>query len=529
MDDQVQKLAVSRRILGTALGLFLPGLGHLYLYGDWRRGLYWSVCAVGSVVLTKYLNPHFEFLTYDRVLTIPIVIVSLLDLWQYEPGPDSLARKIGFFCLFVVLPALFFGALWAGRQVTGAEVLWMAIFTGVFVVVYWVKRLGVFLVVFFLMGSVLVAQEKASDPIKDPTYLRLHHALVVYQNFVREGGWPQISAGPKLQVGDRGARVIALRERLQVTGELKKKNVKEPELFDESLAESVKKFQSHHGLEEDGAVGKATFAALNVSAEQRVRQIEHNLARWPLELRGEPGLSVVVNIPDFRLDLMEDGKSILDMRVVVGLRNWQTPILDATMTHVVLNPKWHVPTKIAKQEVIPDIRKDPDYLKKKGMRVFARKDEKVEEVDPESIDWDDTEWDFGSLIFRQDSGDANALGRIKFLFPNKYDVYLHDTPSKSFFKRAYRALSHGCIRVEKPLDLAERVLAAGPNGVGPNGADPHWTTDEIQAGIKRGGERFVKLPQPIPVHLIYRTVWVDGDGTIQFREDIYGHDRGAVK
>lgn len=520
MDDQVQKIAVSKRCLGTALGLFLPGLGHLYLYGDWRRGLYWSVCAVGSVVLTRYLNPHFEFLTYDRVLTIPIVIVSLLDLWQYEPGPDSLRRKIGFFCLFVVLPALFFGALWSGHQVTGAEVLWMTIFTGVFVVVYWVKRLGIFLVVFLLMGSALVAQEKVPEPIKDPAYLRLHHALVTYQNFVNEGGspqggWSKIPEGPKLQVGDRGARVIALRERLQVTGELKKKNVKEPELFDESLAESVKKFQSHHGLEEDGAVGKATLAALNVSAAQRVWQIEHNLARWPLEPREEPGLSVVVNIPDFRLDLMQDGKSILDMRVVVGLRNWQTPILDATMTHVVLNPKWHVPTKIAKQEVIPDIRKDPDYLKKKAMRVFARKDDKVEEVDPESIDWDDTEGDFGALTFRQDSGDANALGRIKFLFPNKHDVYLHDTPSKSFFKRAYRALSHGCIRVEKPLDLAERVLAD----------DPNWPRDQIQAGIRRGGERFVKLPQPIPVHLIYRTAWVEENGTVQFREDIYGLDK----
>ncbi len=365
----------------------------------------------------------------------------------------------------------------------------------------------------FSAGTGLAQESDA----KDPAYQQLQRALEAHQKLAKkqEGGWPSIPPGPKIEPGEQGPRVAVLRARLMVTDSAKQLKSRQPDLYDEALVAAVKRFQERHGIDPDGTIGPSTLVALNVSLEQRTHQIERNLVRWGERPGLMEGRYVAVNIPDYTLSLMEGDKPQLTMRVVVGMRNWQTPIFHAQMTHIVFNPRWHVPTKIAVKEVIPDIKKDPNYLAKKGMRVLTNQDGKVQEVDPATIDWEDAaQW--RQYTFHQDSGAGNALGRVKFLFPNQYDVYLHDTPSKSFFQRSARALSHGCIRVQKPLDLAVAILGQEPNP---------WTEERIKAAINRGTEQFVKLTNTLPVYLYYQTAWVDAAGVMQFRNDIYGLDK----
>lgn len=372
-----------------------------------------------------------------------------------------------------------------------------------------------------LGGNVGLSAESLPPKVySDPGYLRLHKALVDYQHMVKKDGWPAMTlpAGGKLEPGDRSPMIETLRQRLLITGDLKKERVKEPGFYDEQLQEAVKRFQSRHGLNEDGRIGKETLVALNVPLETRIHQIEKALERWGEGPPWPEETYLAVNIPAYAVAYFQEGQVKFESRVIVGMKNWPTPILNATLTHVVFNPKWHVPQKIAVKEVIPDIRKDAEYLGKKRMRVFATGEGKTEEIDPETVDWNDPNLDARRYVFRQDSGDANALGRIKFLFPNPYDVYLHDTPNRSFFQRDFRALSHGCIRVERPLDLAGLVFSR----------EADWPMKKIEGAIARGQEQFVKLSNPIPVHLYYRTAWVDEKGRVQFRQDIYGRDKKDI-
>lgn len=338
---------------------------------------------------------------------------------------------------------------------------------------------------------------------------RLEGVLAQYRAIEKKGGWPSISSGPKLQIGDAGERVLSLRRRLAVTGDLKK-DVKS-EVFDGDLEQALRHFQERHGLEPDGAAGPATLEALNVPVEQRIRQLEINLERLrELEDKFE-GRYVAVNIPDFRLQVVEKSRPLLTMNVVVGQRReWQTPLLDSQISYLILNPKWNVPPDIFRKEVLGHIQKDTDYLKKENMQVMGREGA----VDPETVDW--TQVDPRNPDYRivQRSGPGNSLGRIKFMFPNRYAVYLHDTPAKKLFARPMRALSHGCVRVERPMDLAE-FLMQDQEG---------WSRERIQSEINTGRERSVPLPDPVPLHIIYVTAWVDEEGVVQFRNDIYGRD-----
>ncbi len=327
-------------------------------------------------------------------------------------------------------------------------------------------------------------------------YHALKKALAQSREIAVLGGWPAVPAGPTLKPGEKSERVAALRTRLEASGELQPatpppSQTLESDLFDPALETAVKAFQEKHGLDTDGAVGPATLEALNVTAADRVRQIEINLDRWRWLPRDLGERHVIVNIAGFSLDVVEAGAPVLSMRVVAGKPTSRTPMFSGTMTSVVLNPYWNVPPGILKNEVLPRLAGDPGYLARQNM----------ERVPGGGV--------------RQRPGPNNALGKVKFLFPNRFNVYLHDTPSRSLFSRAVRTFSHGCIRVEKPLDLAEYLLKD----------DPAWTRERLEKVM--GGdrkERWVRIPNPLPVHLAYWTAWVDAAGVTQFRKDVYGRD-----
>ncbi|MBI3245371.1 MAG: L,D-transpeptidase family protein [Deltaproteobacteria bacterium] len=375
--------------------------------------------------------------------------------------------------------------------------------------------------------------------VRHPGYTQLREALAHHRAVAERGGWPRVSAGFDLRPGDRDRRVAQLRARLQATGELasesttentrtnapnapahkaeaRKSNPGNDEEYNASLEVAVKKFQQRHGLEPDGVVGGGTLAALNVSVETRIQQILANMDRWRALPRNLGGRYVAINVANFTLDVVEKGQSALHMKVVVGkmMEKRSTPTFSAPMTHIVLNPYWHVPKSIAEEELFPLSRKDPKYFAKNKFTV--RKVAVGEKLipDPNATD--------GSLIattvyqyrLRQEPGPKNALGRVKFIFPNAHGVYLHDTPSKALFDRAVRTFSHGCIRVERPIDLAEHLLHDSAK----------WTRDDIQTTLDRLKEKTVWLPEPVPVYIQYWTAWVDRDGIMQFRNDIYGYD-----
>jgi murein L,D-transpeptidase YcbB/YkuD len=346
-------------------------------------------------------------------------------------------------------------------------------------------------------------------------YLELQKALVSYRDIAARGGWPVIPNGPTLQRGDRGPRVMALRTRLRLTADLDRASAPVDDVFDTALEQGLQRFQERHGLNADGVVGTSTLTALNVPAEARVRQIELNMERWrwlPHELGDR---YILVNVANFALDVIEHGQSVLAMRVIIGKPERRTPFFSADMTYLVLSPHWYVPPTIAIQDKLPLIRRDPGYVARQNFKLFRDGESGATRVDPLSIDWSAVSARNFPYRLRQDPGPRNALGRVKFMFPNSYHVYLHDTPSRELFAKTERAFSSGCIRLEKPIELAEYLLRN----------DPRWSRQKILATIARGAEQVVHLPTTVPVHLLYWTAWVDAQGRINFRKDIYERDK----
>lgn len=342
-------------------------------------------------------------------------------------------------------------------------------------------------------------------------YRRLRAALQRYREIALEGGWPTVPEGPKLARGDLGPRVAALRSRLATTdGPIDDGSAD----FDEELEGAVIRFQRRHGLDADGVVGLETLAALNAEPEERARQIALNLERWRWLPQDMGDRYIVVNIANFELDVVEDGEVALTMRVVVGRPYRRTPVFTDQMTYLVLSPYWHVPRNLAVQDILPQIKKDPAYLEMQRIRLFRTgSDGSPVEVPPGAVDWATVSATNFDLRLRQDPGPLNALGDVKFMFPNRFNVYLHDTPARGLFARSARDFSSGCIRIERPIDLAEYLLRD----------DPRWSRDRILATIRAGSETTVRLPRAIPVHLLYWTAWVE-DGTVHFRRDVYGRD-----
>jgi murein L,D-transpeptidase YcbB/YkuD len=283
----------------------------------------------------------------------------------------------------------------------------------------------------------------------------------------------------------------------------------------------VKTFQRRHGLALTD-VGGLTLAPLNVPVETRIQQIIVNMHRWRALPPDLGARHIDVNIPNFVLTVFEQDRPILSMKVVVGkmIEQRTTPTFRASMTHVVLNPYWYVPKSIADKELFPLARKDPQYFAKHNFVVRRVAVGEKQLADPNAIDGSTTSTKVYQYLLRQEPGPKNSLGRIKFMFPNDYGVYLHDTPSKELFNRVVRTFSHGCIRIEKPLDLAEYVL---------RDAKQQWTRDTILAALDKQKQKIIWLSEAIPVYIHYCPAWVDDDGDVQFRNDIYGYDNAGAQ
>jgi murein L,D-transpeptidase YcbB/YkuD len=337
-------------------------------------------------------------------------------------------------------------------------------------------------------------------------YTGLRDALAKYRDLEQKGGWQPLPP-LKLKPGQQNAAVPLLARRLAVTGDYTGTPAEQETTYGPELQEAVKRFQRRHGLEPDGAISAATVAQLNVPVGQRIQQIALNLERWrwlPADLGDR---HILVNVPEYRLEVWDRGQVPLSMRVVVGKKDTPTPIFNDDMTHIVFSPYWNVPPDIAKNETIPQALRDPAFLQRTNMEVV---DKSGNPVDPSSIDMENV----GAYRFRQRPGSSNSLGLVKFMFPNQFNVYLHDTPADSLFARTTRSFSHGCVRVEQPDRLAQYVLADQPS----------WTPERINTAMHAGQETTVKLTQPLPVYLGYWTARISADGILQFRDDLYGVD-----
>ena len=345
----------------------------------------------------------------------------------------------------------------------------------------------------------------------DPAYTALRRAWQDLQLLAAVGGWPRLSFKPPLRPGATGAEVTELRKRLVASGDLSVAEVSN-ETFDTGLEDAVRRFQLRHGLKMDAIVGPQTLAALNVPASERARQLTVNLERWRWLPRFFGERHLRVNLPAFHLELIENGESVLAMRVIVGRLVRPTPAFVGSMTYLVLNPYWEVPRNLAILDLLPKIHADGDYLVKNGFKVFTSPGGK--RLNPAVIDWQQPGPGNFPYHLRQDPGPKNALGRIKFMFPNRYTIYLHDTPTPKLFESEERSFSSGCIRIEKPFALAQLLLRGTPL------ASPATFDAALQDAVNA----VVLLPTPVPVYLLYFTAWVEADGTLNFRNDLYKRD-----
>lgn len=341
-------------------------------------------------------------------------------------------------------------------------------------------------------------------------YRRLMSLLGEYRELAARGGWPSIPSGPTLRPEDEDARVPGLRQLLRLTGDLTAE-VPDSNKYDSDTVQAVRRFQSRHGLVTDGVIGSRTLEDLNVPVEGRVRQIELNLERWRWMPKSFGDRHLRINIAGFSLEVIEDGRPVMQMPVIVGTQYRKTPVFSAPMTYLEFAPHWTVPPTILREDKLPKIRRDPSYLEKQHFRIISREGGEWVATDPATIDWSRvTARNFPGLL-RMDPGPWNPLGRVKFMFPNVFNVYLHDTNEASLFNQNIRYFSSGCIRVKRPLDLAQYLLE---NSV---------SCDRILDLMERGSPEKVTI-RPVPVHIQYWTAWVGRDGRPQFREDVYLRD-----
>lgn len=349
---------------------------------------------------------------------------------------------------------------------------------------------------------------------RHPGYAAMKQALADYRELATYPPPPKLESDVTLKLGDSGPDVALLRRLLSVNGDLQTEDIVN-EAFDADVEAAVRRFQSRHALEVDGVVGARTEAQLNVPIKTRIRQIEMNLERWRWLPASLAPRYVMVNIAGFRLDVFERDQPVLGMRTIVGKDLQATPVIAGHLSQIVLNPYWSVPQSIASKELLQKIRSDSKYLEREAMRVYAGGREGMKEVDPKAVPWQRfTEKSF-PVSLRQDPGPRNPLGRIKFVFPNRHDVYLHDTSNPELFGAGIRGFSHGCIRVEKPLELASYLLQA----------DPAWGRENIRTAIGTKATQTIPLPRHLPIYILYWTAWADEAGRMHFGEDIYGQDR----
>ncbi len=321
--------------------------------------------------------------------------------------------------------------------------------------------------------------------------------------------WPEIVTHLPVKPGESSQELPMIRKRLI----LLKYNLSDSTsvIFDDELVKQVKLFQKDWGLNSDGVIGKTTLADLNCTPEKLISQLKVNMERFRWHPVNLPGKRIVVNIADFRLNMINGTDTLISMKAIVGKEPRETPVFNDRLTYIVFNPRWTVPETILKFDVIPELLKGPDYLEKKNMKLIRPDGSELSYSD---VDWSKISKNHFPYSVRQESGPANSLGRVKFMFPNTYGVYIHDTPSRELFNRDNRAFSSGCVRVENPFDLAVLLLSGSQD----------WPPEKIRKAIQQDKEVAVRLKTPVDVELIYLTAWVDGSDRIQFRNDVYGKD-----
>lgn len=350
---------------------------------------------------------------------------------------------------------------------------------------------------------------KAPEPAFDEgTALRISSTMLSYSAIEVRGGWPTLPASARLAPGGIGPEVALLRERLVMTDDLAVAHGR-GEVYDETVAAAVRRFQARHGLEQTGSIGPKTLTALNVPVTRRLRQLAGSLDRLAAMDFQFGQRYVVVNLPAAFAEAVEGDRVARRHVVQIGRPDRPSPTLTTYITTVNLNPTWTVPLGILKKDVIPKMRRDPGYAARMHMRVL---DGAGREVDPRSVDWNSDR--APNFTIRQDSGAWNALGAVRIDMPNPHSVYMHDTNHKEFFSADYRFQSSGCARVENPRDLAAWLLEETPG----------WSRRGIDAAVAKGNRLDVRLSHKVPVAWIYLTGWVTRDGTIHFRDDIYRHD-----
>ena len=341
------------------------------------------------------------------------------------------------------------------------------------------------------------------------TVFYVQQAILRHQNIVAQGGWPVVPATKKLQLGVIDPDVEILRKRLMVSGDLAPQ-AGMSQAFDSYVDSALKRFQARHGLPADGVTGKFTFAAMNVPAHVRHSQMQINLER--LRSMSEPLTQprfVMVNIPAAQIEAVENGRVVLRHTAIVGKTDRQTPILSSAINEVIVNPYWNAPESIVRKDIIPLVRKNPQYLAENNIRILGPDGN---EIDPMTIDWSTDE--AAKLRFRQDPGKINAMASVKINFPNPHAVYLHDTPQQSLFNELMRFDSSGCVRVQNVRDLVTWLLrhTAG------------WDRQRLERTIRNEEDVPVQLAVPVPIYLTYVSAWSTGDGVAHFRDDIYAMD-----
>jgi len=325
------------------------------------------------------------------------------------------------------------------------------------------------------------------------SYKALKEQLIKYLTIAKNGGWPQAKTVKKsLKKGTSSPDIAIIKKRLMITGDLAGNDTSQ--VFNDTLVTAVKNFQARHGFSETGIISDSLIKEMNVPVTKRVEQLLMNMDRMRWLANNPSGNLIVVNIPEFVLHVYEGKQKAFDIDVVVGKEGHNTMMFNGDLNQVVFSPYWNVPPSIVAKEILPSIEKNPHYLAKENMEITGNDD--------------------GLPVIRQKPGGANALGKVKFLFPNSFNIYFHDTPAKSLFEKDKRAYSHGCIRLKDPEKFANYVLRN----------QPEWTPEKINEAMNSGNEKYVKVKDPIPVVITYYTAWIDDNGRLNFREDIYDHD-----
>lgn len=327
-----------------------------------------------------------------------------------------------------------------------------------------------------------------------------------------EATWKPLKTDKSVKLGESNNIIPEIRKRLFFWNFLQPYEPVEEKIYDSIMESGIKILQKRHGMEPDGVIGQGTIRAANMTPEQLMIKASVNLERlrWLPDSIKDLEL-ILVNTANFQLDFIQKRDTILSSRVIVGKSYHSTPQFSAPMSYMVFSPTWTIPSSITRNEIIPSIKKDNQYLAKKNMKLLTSSGTIV---DPNTIDWSKVNPRNFPYIVRQEPGEQNSLGLVKFMFPNKYSVYIHDTPTRSLFAREDRALSHGCIRIQKPFELAKLLLSF----------DPNWSDEKIRNAMKQSKEQTVMLDRKIPVVILYLTSWTDGRGNSYFREDIYNRD-----